>query len=104
MWHTYKGFAGLKSKMYSFVTEEIIDLKKQKYINKNVVDDKLKYQDYKNVFFNKSYMRHEMDRIQDKEHNIGSVRINNIYLFYDDKKYIIEGGYSRLSHFHKSTR
>ena len=39
------------------------NLKKQKKINKNVVDDELKYEDYKNVLFNRSYMRHEMNRI-----------------------------------------
>ena len=30
---------------------------------KNVVDDELKHKDYQNVLFNRSYMRHEMNRI-----------------------------------------
>ena len=36
----------------------------------------------------KEYIRHEMNRIQSKCHNIGSYRINKISLSsYDDKKY-----------------
>ena len=45
-----------------------------------------------------------MNRIQSKNHNIESYRINKVSLSsYDDKKYILTDGYSRLSHFHKST-
>ena len=50
-------------------------------------------------------MRHEMNRIPSKDHDIGSYRINKISLpSYNDKKYIVEDGYNRLSYFHKSTR
>lgn len=35
-------------------------------INKNAVDDKLEYEDYHNALFNRSNMRHEMDRIKIK--------------------------------------
>ena len=41
-----------------------------------------------------------MNRIQSKDHNIGSYRTNKVS--HDDKKYIRKGGYSRLSYFHKS--
>ena len=58
----------------------------KKGINKNV-DDELKYEDYKNVLFNRPCMRHEMNRIQSNDHSIGSYRINKISLsFFDDKK------------------
>ena len=101
-----KGFVGLKSKFYTFITEDNHESKKAKDINKNVADDEeLKYEDCKNVLFNKSYMRHEMNRIQNKDHNIGFYRINKISLSsYNDKTYILEDGYSRLSHFYKSIR
>ena len=75
-----KGFVGLKSKIYTLITEEKHESKKAKDINKNVIDDELKYEDYKNVLFNKSYMRNEMNRIQYKDHNIGSYRTNKISL------------------------
>ena len=60
--------------------------------------------DYKNVLFNRSYKRHEMDRIQSKDHDIGlSYRTSNIFLSYcDDKKYQLKDG--TFSHFDKSTR
>ena len=46
-----------------------------------------------------------MNRIQTKDHNIGSYKISQIFLScFDDKTYILEDGYCRLSHFHKSTR
>ena len=39
-----------------------------------------------------------------KDHNIGSYKTNQISLSScNDKKYILEDGDSRLSHFHKST-
>ena len=38
-----KGFLGLESKIYTFITEFIHEFKKAKDINKNFVDDKLKY-------------------------------------------------------------
>ena len=43
--------------------------KKAKVINNNVVNDELKYQDYKMFCSN---MRHEMSRIQNKDHDTGS--------------------------------
>ena len=59
--------------------------------------------DYKNVLFNRSYTRHEMDRIQSKDHDIGSYRTSNISLPYcDDKKCKLKNG--TFSHFDKSTR
>ena len=48
-----KGFVGLKSKMYTFITENNHESKKARGINKNDVDDELKYEDYKNVLFMK---------------------------------------------------
>ena len=45
-----------------------------------------------------------MKRIQRKVLNIGTYRVDKISLScYDDKNYIIEDRYSRLSHSHKST-
>ena len=64
MWHVYKKFCRIKIyKMHTFITEDNHEYKNANGINKNVVDDALKCEDYKNVLFNKSYMRHEMNRI-----------------------------------------
>lgn len=40
-------------------------------MNKNVADDKQKYEDHKSFLFNRSYMRHKMNRIQNKDHDVG---------------------------------
>ena len=44
-----KGFLGLKSKLYTFMIKDIHESNKTKGINKNNVDDELKFKDYKNV-------------------------------------------------------
>ena len=97
-----KGFVGLKSKIYTFATEDNHESKKAKVLNKHSVNDELKYVDYKNTLFNSSYTRHEMDRIKSKDHDIESYRTNKISLsYYDDNKYKLEDG--TFSHFNKST-
>ena len=40
-------------KFFTFITEDSHESKKAKSINKDVVDDELKYEDYKNVLLNK---------------------------------------------------
>ena len=41
-----KGFVELKAKIYTFITEDNHESKKAKGINKNVVFDELKHEDY----------------------------------------------------------
>ena len=76
--------------MYTFITEDSHEFKKAKSINENVDDDELKYEDNKNVLFNRSYMRHEMKIIQSKYHKIGLIDRTSLSS-YDDKK-----GYCRV--------
>ena len=70
-----KRFVGSKSKLHTFVTEDNHDSKQVKGINDIFVNDELKYEDYKNVLLNRSYMKHEMNRNQSKNHNIALYRI-----------------------------
>ena len=56
-----KGFVGLKFKMCTFLAENNHESKKAKGIIKNVVDNELKWGDYKNYLLNKSYMRHKKE-------------------------------------------
>ena len=90
--------------MYISITEYNHKSKKATSIDKNVVDDELKHEDYKDVLFNRSYMKHEINRIQSKDHTIGSHTINKVSLScYDDEKFILKSGYIRLSHIRKCT-
>ena len=80
-----KGFAGLESKMYTFITEVSHESKEAKGVNKNVVDGKLKYEDYKNALIRKSYMRQE--RNNEKIIILDRVElINLLYLLFMTKK------------------
>ena len=51
-----KVFVELKYKEYRFITEDNHKSKKAKGIDRNVVDDELKYENHKNVLFNRSYV------------------------------------------------
>lgn len=50
--------------MYTFIIEDNHEI--AKVVNKNVFDDKLNYEDYKNALLNRSYMSYEMNKIQSK--------------------------------------
>ena len=94
-----KMFVESKAKMYSFTTDIKYDPKKilKKHVgyykcnkaqgvNKNVVDDEIKFKACKNGLFNGLHMRHEMNRIQSKDHQIGTYRkIKPSFSCYDDE-------------------
>ena len=63
--------------MYTIIIEWNHESEKSKGINKNVIDDELKYEDYENVLINRSNIRHE------------------VYIIHKDV-------YNKLSHFNKS--
>ena len=75
----------LNPKMYSFLVEN----NKAKDANKNVVATTI-HNDYKDILLNKESIRHSMNRIQFKDHRIGTCEINKISLFYFDNKIDIE--------------
>ena len=64
-----KRFCRIKFWKHIFKTEDNHESKKAKD-NKNVADHEGKSKDYKNVLFNRSYMRHEMNRFQSIDHNV----------------------------------
>ena len=61
--------------MCTFITEENQKSEKTKAINKNAVDDELNSEDYKKFLSNRSYIIYEMNRIQSKNHNKGSIEL-----------------------------
>ena len=61
--------------MCTFITEENQKSEKTKAINKNAVDDELNSEDYIKFLSNRSYIIHEMNRIQSKNHNKGSIEL-----------------------------
>ena len=74
-----KVFVGLKPKMYSFLVDDSSQHKKAKGVNKNDVA-KISHNEYKDVLLNNKCLRHLANRIQSKDHRIGTYEINKISL------------------------
>ena len=66
-------------------------------VNRNVVAT-ISYKEYKAVLLNNKCLRNAMNRIQSKDHRIGTYEINKIPLpCFDDKIYIQNNGYNGLA-------
>ena len=75
-------FVGLKSKMYSLISDDNKEVNKAKRINK-----KLRHKEYLDVLFNKKIVRHNMNRIISKLHVTSTYDVYKISLScFDDKK------------------
>ena len=70
--------------MYSHLVDDN-ELKKTKSLNKML----LRHNEYEDVLLNKKYLKHSMNKIQSKDHRVGTHEINNIHMpCFDDKIYI----------------
>ena len=89
-------FVGLKPKIYSFLVDNS-EHKKVKGVNRNVVAA-ISHNEYIYVLLNNKCIRRTMNRIQSKDHRIGTYEINKISLsYFDDKIYIQNNGYDGLA-------
>ena len=68
-------FAGLKSKMYSLISEDDVEVTRGKGVN-----IKLRHKEFVRVLFNKKVIRHNMKRIQNKLNGIGTYDVCKISL------------------------
>ena len=67
--------------MYSYLVD---DNSEQKYFVATI-----RHNEYKNILLNKEFLRHSMNRIQSKDHRIGTYEISKISLpCFDDRIYI----------------
>ena len=90
-------FFRLKPKMYSYLVDHNSELNKAKGVNRNVVVT-ISHTVYKDALFNKKCSRHSMNRIQSKDHKIGTYEITRISLScFDEKIYIQNNGCVRLA-------
>ena len=100
--HEYGGaiidqFIGLKSKMYSI--RKINGSESSTTKGVNIVT---KFNEFKDVLFNKNVIRHKMKRMQAKKHKIGTYEIDKISLScFDDKRFMLDDGVNTLACFHK---
>ena len=93
-----KEIVGLKPKMNSFLVNDGSKPKKANCVNKNAVET-ISHSEYKDVFLNKKCLRHSMNKIQSKDHRIGTYETyetNKISLScFDDKTHILNNEYDR---------
>ena len=76
-------FLGLKPKIYSILASKSSENKKAIQVNKNVT---ISPNEYKDVSLNKKCLRHSMNRIQSKNHRMGTYEVEKISLScFDDK-------------------
>ena len=72
--------AGLWPKMYSFLVDDSSEHKKAKCVNKNVVAI-ISHNEHKDVLLNNKCLKHSMNRIQSKNHRIGTYKLTK-FLFH----------------------
>ena len=90
-------FIGLKPKIYSYFVSDNTKHKKAKGVNKNVAAT-ISHNEYKDVLLNKICLTNSMNRIQSKDHRIGTYEINKILLSsFDEKIFIQNNGYDGLA-------
>ena len=94
-------FIGLKSKMYSYVKDNEKGRKTTEGIKKNVIKNKIKHKDYKNVLLNNEQLHHKKKTTRSQKHQLRSYEINNVSLScFDDKHYINDNGISSYAYGH----
>ena len=78
-----------------------MNTKKAEGVNKNVAT--ISHNEHKDVLWNIKCIRHSMNRIQSKDHRIGTYQIKKISSpCFDDKIYIHNNGYNGLAHAYQS--
>ena len=83
---------GLKSKMYSLISDHDKEVNKAKGINK-----KLRHKEYHNVLL--------MKRIQSKLHETDTYDVFKISLScFDDKRYVLDDGINTSAYFHEDIK
>ena len=78
---------GLKPKMYLFVVDDNSNHKNAKDLNKNVIAT-ISHNEYEDVLLNNICSRHSMNRIQSKDHRIGTYEITKFHCLALMTKYI----------------
>ena len=87
--------------MYSYIKDDEKGGKTAKGIEKNVIKNYIKHEDYKNVLLNNKQLHHKMKTIRSQKHLLGSYEINKISLScFNDKRYIHNNGITSYAYGH----
>ena len=82
-------FVTLRSKTYSYITDEFIEMKKAKGTKKCVIKKMLKFEDYKNCLFDNESMLKSQQRFKSENHEVYTENVNKIALSSNDDKRIV---------------
>jgi len=87
--------------LYSYIKDNHRGEKTAKGIKKNIIKNKIKHKDYKNVLLKNKQMQDTMKTIRSSKHQLGSYEINKVSLScFDDKRYILTKGKQSLAYGH----
>ena len=91
-------YAGVRSKLYAYLTLNNGEQKKAKGIKKYAIKNKLLFKDFKDCVLNKTTKRITQSNIRSYDHKVYTEIINKVALnWYDNKRYIMENGIDTLS-------
>ena len=94
-------WVGLRAKMYSMKLDDDKEKKTGKGINKNVLKKEIKHQDFKDCLFNHQEYTHTMVNFRSQQHQLFTIKQTKKALSpFDDKRYILEDGYTTRAHGH----
>ncbi len=89
-----KSFVGLRSKMYC-IQQKDKEIKVAKGVKKNVIKNKLKYDDYVNCLKQYTQMEHDFKSIRSLSHTVFTMHQKKISLSpFDDKRYLLNAFHS----------
>ena len=93
-------FVGLKSKMYSMLSDDGKESNTAKGVNIAT-----EFNEFRDTLFNKKVLKYKMKTIQNKKHKLGTYEISKISLScFDDKRFALNVGIHTLACFHKGLR
>ena len=95
---TIKEFVGLRAKLYSFIMDDGVEIKKCKGVKKQVVESSISHEDYKTCLTTGKEQLRKQNILRSYNHEVYTEEVNKIALSaQDDKRYILSDGIHTLA-------